>query len=157
LAVGLVLPCAAAEIARASEICHRSGCRTLWRCAGSLANAGVPDERVSGGLMTRKPFSITCPMLTRCSGCCLNSSARSRDQSDASASHFRLCKYGARPSRRSRDPLAKVRQASPNCRARSSIPRCPMPTSRTRAKSRSLAMSSVSKCWMSTRNAVGSR
>ena len=52
--MGLVLPCAAAEIARASEICHRSGCRTLWRCAGSLANAGVPDERVSGGLIKRR-------------------------------------------------------------------------------------------------------
>jgi transcriptional accessory protein Tex/SPT6 len=36
-------------------------------------------------------------------------------------------------------------------------PRWPMLTSRTHAKSRSPAMSSMSRCWRSTQNAVGSR
>src|SRR6516162_4060499 len=51
--LGLILSRAAAEIARARGICHRSGSRTLWRHAGSLTNAGAPDERVSGVLIKR--------------------------------------------------------------------------------------------------------
>ena len=61
--LGLILSRAAAEIARARGICHRSGSRTLWRHAGSLTNAGAPDERVSGVLIKRcGPLEAVTPL-----------------------------------------------------------------------------------------------
>ena len=63
LRLGLILSRAAAEIARARGICHRSGSRTLWRHAGSLANAGGSDERVSGVLIKRcGPLEAVTPL-----------------------------------------------------------------------------------------------
>jgi hypothetical protein len=50
----LFWPGAAAEIARARGICHGSSPCTLGRHTGSLANAGVADERVRGPLIKRR-------------------------------------------------------------------------------------------------------
>jgi hypothetical protein len=41
------------KIARAVGVCHGCSSSTLWRHAGSLANAGVADERVRGRLIKR--------------------------------------------------------------------------------------------------------
>lgn len=49
----LFLPGGAAEIARARGICHGCSSCTLWRDAGSLANAAVADEGVRGLLIKR--------------------------------------------------------------------------------------------------------
>jgi hypothetical protein len=68
----LFLPAVAAEIARAGGICHRSGSRTLWRQAGSLANAGVADKRVRGLLIKgRRPLKTVALLERRKRPLCL--------------------------------------------------------------------------------------